>query len=96
MTESAVPRLPADDLRIAKQFDVEKLGFEVLFEATADAKDGILGLRRGTRCRWRAYYDAWRERVTIERPPRNESWGGRTFDLVDPFGNTIFVIGPMT
>ena len=117
MSERAVPILPADDLRIAKQFYVEKLGFEVLFEATADAKDGILGLRRGTieltldspmsghgreACvslqveSADAYYDAWRERVAIERPPRNEAWGGRTFDLVDPFGNTIFVIGPVT
>jgi uncharacterized glyoxalase superfamily protein PhnB len=30
----------------------------------------------------------------VLRPPRDEEWGGRTFDLVDPFGNTIFVIGP--
>ena len=41
-----------------------------------------------------AYYDEWRERVSIKRPPRNEDWGQRTFDLIDPFGNTIFVIGP--
>jgi len=33
-------------------------------------------------------------RTTVRRPPRDEEWGGRTFDLVDPFGNTIFVIGP--
>jgi hypothetical protein len=30
----------------------------------------------------------------VKRAPRNESWGARTFDLVDPFGNTIFVMGP--
>ncbi len=41
-----------------------------------------------------AYFDAWRERVAVKRPPRNEPWGARTFDLIDPFGNTIFVIGP--
>ena len=41
------------------------------------------------------YYQEWRERVAIRRPPRNESWGARTFDVIDPFGNTIFVIGPM-
>lgn len=35
-------------------------------------------------------------KVEIRRPPRNESWGGRTFDIVDHFGNTIFVIGPVT
>jgi catechol 2,3-dioxygenase-like lactoylglutathione lyase family enzyme len=43
-----------------------------------------------------AYYDEWREKVAIKRPPHNESWGARTFDLIDPFGNTIFVIGPPT
>jgi uncharacterized glyoxalase superfamily protein PhnB len=41
------------------------------------------------------YYHEWRERVAIRRPPKNESWGARTFDVIDPFGNTIFVIGPM-
>jgi catechol 2,3-dioxygenase-like lactoylglutathione lyase family enzyme len=40
------------------------------------------------------YYEEWRRRAAIGRPPRNERWGGRTFDLRDPFGNTIFVIGP--
>jgi catechol 2,3-dioxygenase-like lactoylglutathione lyase family enzyme len=43
-----------------------------------------------------AYYNEWRQRVSIRRPPMNESWGGRTFDVIDPFGNTIFVIGPTT
>jgi uncharacterized glyoxalase superfamily protein PhnB len=42
-----------------------------------------------------AYYDEWRERVEIRRPPVNEPWGARTFDVVDPFGNTIFVMGPV-
>lgn len=41
-----------------------------------------------------AYYEQWRQRTAVRRPPRNEPWGGRTFDLLDPFGNTIFVIGP--
>jgi catechol 2,3-dioxygenase-like lactoylglutathione lyase family enzyme len=40
------------------------------------------------------YYEEWRHRVDVLRPPRNEPWGARTFDLLDPFGNTIFVIGP--
>lgn len=40
------------------------------------------------------YYDEWHRRVPVNRPPRNEAWGARTFDLQDPFGNTIFVIGP--
>jgi len=42
------------------------------------------------------YYDEWHVRTAVKRPPRNESWGARTFDLIDPFGNTIFVIGPPT
>lgn len=42
------------------------------------------------------YFDEWRQRVEVGRPPRNEAWGARTFDLTDPFGNTIFVMGPVT
>lgn len=41
------------------------------------------------------YYEEWRTRTAIKRAPRNEPWGARTFDLVDPFGNTIFVMGPV-
>jgi uncharacterized glyoxalase superfamily protein PhnB len=33
--------------------------------------------------------------VEIQRPPANQEWGGRTFGVTDPFGNTIFVIGPI-
>ena len=43
-----------------------------------------------------AWYEEWRRRVKIERPPRNERWGGRTFGCTDPFGNLLFVIGPVT
>ncbi len=43
-----------------------------------------------------AYYERWRQRVQIKREPRNENWGARTFGLEDPFGNTIFVMGPVT
>ena len=43
------------------------------------------------------YYEEWVGRgVAIERPPRNEDWNARTFGVTDPFGNTIFVIGPVT
>lgn len=42
------------------------------------------------------YYEEWRQRVDVKRPPRNEMWGARTFDVIDPFGNTIFVMGPVT
>jgi uncharacterized glyoxalase superfamily protein PhnB len=43
-----------------------------------------------------AYFDEWTKRgVDVGRPPRNEEWGARTFGVTDPFGNTIFVIGPI-
>lgn len=42
-----------------------------------------------------ASYQEWREQVEIRRSPKNESWGARTFDVIDPFGNTIFVMGPL-
>ena len=41
-----------------------------------------------------AYYEEWRPKVPIKHPPRDEDWGARTFGVTDPFGNTIFVIGP--
>jgi uncharacterized glyoxalase superfamily protein PhnB len=41
------------------------------------------------------YYEEWRARVGVKRPPRNEEWGARTFSVTDPFGNTIFVMGPL-
>ena len=113
--ERAVPVLPADDLRAARDFYVGKLGFRVLFEVTEDGKNGLLGLERGTICLTidspmsghgrdacvslevesaDAYYTEWRDRVEIRRPPKDEPWGARTFDVIDPFGNTIFVMGP--
>jgi catechol 2,3-dioxygenase-like lactoylglutathione lyase family enzyme len=42
------------------------------------------------------YYREWSARVMVLRPPRDEDWGARTFDLIDPFGNTIFVMGPVS
>jgi uncharacterized glyoxalase superfamily protein PhnB len=114
--ERAIPILPASDLRVAKEFYVDRLGFAIRFEATEDGTSGLLGVDRGTisltlDCPMSghgrdacvslqvesvdAYYDEWRERVEIRRPPRNESWGARTFDVIDPFGNTIFVMGPV-
>jgi uncharacterized glyoxalase superfamily protein PhnB len=41
-----------------------------------------------------AYYTEWSANVDVLRPPQNEPWGARTFDLLDPFGNTVFVMGP--
>ncbi|HEX3435859.1 MAG TPA: hypothetical protein VHT24_03755, partial [Pseudacidobacterium sp.] len=42
-----------------------------------------------------AYYSEWGKKVAVLRAPKNESWGARTFDLLDPSGNTIFVMGPV-
>ena len=42
-----------------------------------------------------AVEDEWRDRVEIRRAPQNESWGARMFDVIDPFGKTIFVMGPV-
>lgn len=113
--ELAVPLLPGDDLRVAKRFYVDGLGFRVRFEATEDHQNGLLGLERGTLrltidcpmaghgreacvalevANADAYYEEWRQRVAVKRAPTNEPWGARTFDLTDPFGNTIFVMGP--
>jgi catechol 2,3-dioxygenase-like lactoylglutathione lyase family enzyme len=115
MTERAVPILPATDLRVARQFYVDALGFEVEFESTEDGVTGLLGVRRGTiyltlDCPMDGHgrdacvslqvsdadrlYDEWAPRAPMLRAPKDEPWGARTFDLLDPFGNTIFVIGP--
>ena len=41
------------------------------------------------------YYREWSAKVPVLRAPKNEDWGARTFDLLDPFGNTLFVMGPI-
>lgn len=113
--ERAIPILPADDLRVAKTFSVDKLGFRVRFESTNDGITGILGLERGGRTviidapmsghgrdigvslkvgDVDRYCAEWSARVHRLRAPVDEAWGARTFDLLDPFGNTLFVIGP--
>ncbi len=112
--ERAVPILPADDISVAKQFYVGKLGFHVTFEES-DGKSGIMGVERGTIAITidspmsghgrdacvsinvddaDRYYEEWRAKVDIPKPPRDEYWGARTFGFSDPSGNTIFVIGP--
>ena len=115
--ERAVPILPTDDLRLAKDFYAGKLGFEVTFEASEDGRTGLLGLRRGTIeltidspmtghgrevcvalhvADADMYYEEWRAKVGVLRQLKEEDWGARTFDLLDPSGNTLFVIGPPT
>lgn len=46
--DRAVPILPVDDLRVAKQFYVNALGFKVSFEESDNGANGILGVERGT------------------------------------------------
>jgi catechol 2,3-dioxygenase-like lactoylglutathione lyase family enzyme len=43
-----------------------------------------------------AYYREWSSKVDNLRAPKGEAWGARTFDLLDPSGNTIFLMGPVT
>ena len=116
MIERAVPILPGDDLRVAREFYVGKLGFTVEWESTEDGKNGLMGIAKGTLeltidCPMSghgrnacaslrvnsadAYYEEWRKKVNVQRPPHDESWDARTFGVSDPFGNTIFVIGPV-
>jgi uncharacterized glyoxalase superfamily protein PhnB len=115
--ERAIPILPIEDLRVAKDFYVERLGFSIRFESTEDGRTGLIGLMRGDiwltlDCPMSGhgrdacvafqvddadrYYTEWQQRTAIRRPPRNEPWGARTFDVLDPFGNTLFVMGPLT
>ncbi len=115
--ERAIPNLPADDLRVAKAFYVDGLGFRVRFESTEDGVTGILGLERGGIAVTidapmsghgrdvcvslevddvDRYYAEWSARVRVLRMPIDEPWGARTFDLLDPSGNTLFVMGPLT
>lgn len=42
-----------------------------------------------------ALYVEWSGKVKVRRAPQDEAWGARTFDLLDPSGNTIFVMGPV-
>jgi len=46
--ERAIPILPANHLRIAKECNVNRLRFGVRFEATEDGTTGLLGVDRGS------------------------------------------------
>jgi hypothetical protein len=35
------------------------------------------------------------ESLTLTKAPIGEPWGARTFDTLDPFGSTLFVMGPL-
>jgi catechol 2,3-dioxygenase-like lactoylglutathione lyase family enzyme len=45
--ELAVPVIPANDIAEARQFYVDRLGFQVTFE-DSDGTRGIMGVRRGS------------------------------------------------
>ena len=114
--ERAVPNLPADNLHVAKDFYVGKLGFSIRYEVTEDGTNGLIGVQRGGFVLHidapmsghgrnvvvtlevddaDALYDQWRGQVELGRSPRNEEWGGRTFGVTDPFGNELYVVGPV-
>jgi len=42
-----------------------------------------------------AYYREWSSKGAVLRAPKDEEWGARTFDLLDPSGNTLFIMGPI-
>ena len=77
------------------------------FEASEDGQSGLFGIKRGTiqmtlDCPalqvedTDAYYLEWCAKVNVLRGLKDEEWGARTFDLLDPSGNTIFVMGPVS
>ena len=47
--ERAVPILPGDDISAMKQFYIDKLGFELVWENRSEDSDtdGMIGVRRG-------------------------------------------------
>jgi catechol 2,3-dioxygenase-like lactoylglutathione lyase family enzyme len=115
--ERAIPILPTEDLKTAKEFYVHGLGFRVTFEVSEDGRSGLLGIERGSiqitldspmaghgrnACVALQVDDAdacyleWSAKVGVLRAPKDEEWGARTFDLLDPSGNTIFVMGPVS
>lgn len=83
--ERAVPVLPVSDLQVARDFYVDRLGFQIRFEASPDGRTGLLGVQRSPSpsiARWMAMG------VT---PARRSKWRE---PMLDPFGNTLFVSGP--
>ena len=42
------------------------------------------------------YYSEWSSKVNVLRAPKDEDWGARTFDMLDPSGNTLFIMTPST
>ena len=46
--ERAIPILPVEDLDVAKEFYVDRLGFGIRFEHRGEGRDGLLGVERGS------------------------------------------------
>lgn len=73
---------------------VERGGIELTIDCpmSGHGRHACVSLRVNDADVW---YDEWRHVVEMRRPPMDEPWGGRTFGFQDPFGNSIFVIGPV-
>jgi uncharacterized glyoxalase superfamily protein PhnB len=116
MKERAIPILPMDDPKRAKEFYVDALGFHEVFAARYGSDGTIFGLERGEirihlDCPMSghgraacvclevadadAVYHQWKAKTPISDIPKNEEWGARTFTVIDPFGNSLFVVGPI-
>ena len=67
-------------------------GFQQHVERAGHGRDACVSLQVDDAD---AYFEEWHAKVDIPRQPRDEDWGARTFSVHDPFGNTIFVIGPV-
>lgn len=74
---------------------VRRGGIEITLDCpmAGHGRDACVSLRVDDTDR---YHAEWSAKTAVLRPPRDEPWGTRTFDLIDPFGNTIFVIGPLS
>jgi uncharacterized glyoxalase superfamily protein PhnB len=83
-----------DEARIA----VQRFEVRVIFQLTLDSpmdghgRNACVSLQVDDAD---AYHREWSKEVTVLRAPKDEEWGARTFDLIDPSGNTIFVMGPV-
>ena len=42
-----------------------------------------------------ALYDEWNAKAEIGSPPGNQPWDARTFNVMSPFGNSLFAVGPI-
>ena len=86
-------RFEATDDGINGLLGVERDGMELTIDCPmpGHGRHACVSLRVNNADAW---YEEWKHVVAMGRPPIDEPWGGRTFGFQDPFGNSIFVIGP--